>query len=550
MNNFSRLNFKSKVFLTGRVAVTLAVLAATFVSSQAGPRRKAVRAQQSSLPTVFIIGDSTVKTPTAGQQGWGDPIADLFDQARIRVENRARGGRSSRTFQTEGLWDQILAELKPGDFVLTQFGHNDGGAINDASRARGSLRGTGEETEEIDNLITKKHEVVHTYGWYMRKFVNDTKAKGATPIVLSLIPRNIWKDGQVVRAGNTYGGWAAEVAKTAGACFVDLNEIVAKQYEATGQEIVGKEYFLNDHTHTTPAGARLNAESVASGLRELKNCPLAGFLLKQTSRKTADPITLWPDGAPGAIGKEPADIPTLTPYLPKGKATGAAIIVCPGGGYTRLADHEGGPVAEWLNSIGITAFVLKYRHGPRYRHPSPLQDAARAIRLVRARAAEWQLDTRRIGILGFSAGGHVASTIGTHFDNGQANSSDAIERLSSRPNALILIYPVITMGGFTHSGSRKQLLGEEPSADLVRLLSNEEQVTKQTPLTFLVHTANDAGVPVENSLRFAEALRRMGVPFELHIYERGRHGFGLGGADPILSTWPARCADWLKLQGF
>lgn len=238
-----------------------------------------VHAQQ--RPTLFIIGDSTVKTPTEGQQGWGDPIAELFDQKKIRVENRARGGRSSRTFQTEGLWDQILAELKPGDFVLMQFGHNDAGAVNDTSRARGTLKGTGEETEEIDNLLTKKHEVVHTFGWYMRKYIDDTKAKGATPIVLSPVPRNNWKDGKVVRNAATYGGWAAEVAKSRGVFFIDLNEIIAKQYEALGQEKVSKEFFFNDQTHTSPAGARLNAESVVAGLRQLKKCKLTKFLLKE-----------------------------------------------------------------------------------------------------------------------------------------------------------------------------------------------------------------------------------------------------------------------------
>jgi len=261
-------------------------------------------------------------------------------------------------------------------------------------------------------------------------------------------------------------------------------------------------------------------------------------------------IKLWPNGAPGALGSEPDDTPTLTPYLPSQKSTGAAVIVCPGGGYTHLADHEGRPVAEWLNSIGITAFVLKYRIGPKYHHPAPLQDAARAIRTVRARAAEWNIDPKRIGILGFSAGGHLASTIGTHFDDGNASAEDPIERVSSRPDLLVLIYPVITMGEFTHAGSKKQLIGEHASPDMVKLLSNEEQITKQTPPTFLVHTANDSSVPVENSLHFAEQLRKLGIPFELHIYERGPHGFGLGGSDPILSTWPARCADWLRLQGF
>ena len=265
---------------------------------------------------------------------------------------------------------------------------------------------------------------------------------------------------------------------------------------------------------------------------------------------TAEPLKLWEAGAPGALGSDSEDVPTLTRFIPKERANGAAVIVCPGGGYTRLADHEGRPVAEWLNSLGITAFVLKYRHGPKYHHPAPLQDAARAVRLVRSRAAEWKLDPKRIGILGFSAGGHVASTIGTHFDAGQSNSSDPIERVSSRPDLLVLIYPVITMGQYTHAGSKKQLLGDSPTPEMVKLLSNDEQVTKETPPTFLVHTANDAGVPVENTLHFAEALRGAGVPFEMHIYERGKHGFGMGGDDPILTTWPARCADWLKLNSF
>ena len=285
MDKLSRMPNRTKHFVSGGVAILLVMLVMALVSYKASPLITSVSAQQQSLPTVFIIGDSTVKTPTEGQQGWGDPISELFDQGRIRVENRARGGRSSRTFQTEGLWDQILTELKPGDFVLMQFGHNDGGAVNDASRARGSLRGIGEETEEIDNLLTKKHEIVHTYGWYMRKFINDTKAKGATPIVLSLIPRNIWKDGKVVRGKDTYGGWAAEVAKSQGACFVDLNEIIAKRYEVIGQEKVSKEYFSTDHTHTNPPGARLNAEAVASGLRELKNCRLAAFLEECQNRE-------------------------------------------------------------------------------------------------------------------------------------------------------------------------------------------------------------------------------------------------------------------------
>jgi acetyl esterase/lipase len=275
------------------------------------------------------------------------------------------------------------------------------------------------------------------------------------------------------------------------------------------------------------------------------------FAIQVNAQSTNQPIKLWPDAAPGAIGGEAVDVPTITPYLPPhDKATGAAVVVCPGGGYQMLADHEGRPVAEWLNSIGVAAFVLKYRIAPRYHHPSPMLDAQRALRTVRARAAEWGIDPRRIGILGFSAGGHLASTAATHFDPGKADAADPIERASSRPDLVILIYPVITMREQTHAGSKKNLIGDHPDPQLVALMSNDEQVTKETPPAFLIHTVNDAAVPVENSLLFAAALRKAGVPYEMHLYERGPHGFGLGANDPILSSWPQRCADWLRLHGF
>jgi len=263
------------------------------------------------------------------------------------------------------------------------------------------------------------------------------------------------------------------------------------------------------------------------------------------------PIVLWPAGAPGAKGTEPADVPELTPYIaPREIATGAAVVVCPGGGYGGLAAHEGKPIAEWLNSIGVAGFVLKYRHAPRYMHPAPLQDANRAIRTVRARAAEWGIDPARIGILGFSAGGHLASSAGTHFDAGKPDADDPIERASSGPDAMILIYPVISMRDVTHAGSKRNLLGPDPDPALVALMSNEEQVTKETPPAFLIHGVDDTVVLCENSLRFAAACRKAGVPHELHLYEHGPHGFGLGGGDPVLSSWPRRCADWLRRRGF
>lgn len=263
------------------------------------------------------------------------------------------------------------------------------------------------------------------------------------------------------------------------------------------------------------------------------------------------PIVLWENGAPNALGKESVDVPTITPFLaPKETATGSAILVLPGGGYQHLSDiKEGSKVAEWLNSLGISAFVLKYRLGPKYGQPNQLLDAARAVRIIRARAKEWNLDEKRIGILGFSAGGHLASTLATHFDAGKLDSKDEIERVSSRPDLQILIYPVITMGEFTHQGSKKNLLSENPSEDLIKLYSNELQITKDTPPAFLVHTMTDTAVPVENSIQYIAALRKNDVPFEFHLYEQGAHGFGLG-TNPYLQSWSARCADWLDLRGF
>ncbi len=278
---------------------------------------------------------------------------------------------------------------------------------------------------------------------------------------------------------------------------------------------------------------------------------LAGFAAVQA--QTSFP--LWPDGAPGALGKEDKDIPTLTPYLPeKEQATGAAIVICPGGGYGGLAAHEGKDYARFLNEQGIAGFVLKYRLGPGgYHHPAMLQDAARAVRTVRARAAEWGVDPKRVGIIGSSAGGHLASTLLTHFDAGQADAADPIERQSSRPDLGILCYAVITMGQYTHQGSKHNLLGNNPAPELVRELSNELQVTKETPPCFIWHTWEDPVVPVENSLQFAEALRKAGVPFDLHIYQKGNHGLGLGTRqwDPAhRHPWTQDCIYWLKVQGF
>jgi len=274
--------------------------------------------------------------------------------------------------------------------------------------------------------------------------------------------------------------------------------------------------------------------------------------LGQAAAQKAKTELLWPDGAPGAVGNEDADRPTLSIYLPVPEnAVRTGVVVCPGGAYRTLAmDHEGRQIAQWLNSLGVAAFVLKYRLGPRYHHPAPLQDAQRAIRTVRLRAREFGIAPDRIGIWGFSAGGHLASTAGTHFDAGQPEAADPVERISSRPDFLILAYPVISLATeYVHRGSRANLLGENPDPQLLELLSNEKQVTPQTPPTFLFHTTADQGVPPENSILFYLALRKAGVPAEMHIYERGKHGVGLAPSDPVLSTWAGRLADWLKTRG-
>ena len=298
--------------------------------------------------------------------------------------------------------------------------------------------------------------------------------------------------------------------------------------------------------------SRFETVSIACSAVFLARLGLAGQIPEepQAVRKIE---ALWPQGAPDAVGSEDKDKPTLTIHAPATeKKNGCAVVVCPGGGYGFLAvDHEGRQVGEWLSSLGVTAFVLNYRIAPRYHHPAPLQDAQRAIRTVRARAGEWGVDSTRIGILGFSAGGHLASSAGTHFDDGVAAAEDPVERVSSRPDFMVLAYPVISFTEpYTHTGSLRNLLGDSPAAELVLSLSNERQVTARTPPTFLFHTNADKGVPPENSVAFYLALRKAGVPAELHIYEKGDHGVGLAQKDPVLATWPERCAAWMGARGF
>ena len=308
-------------------------------------------------------------------------------------------------------------------------------------------------------------------------------------------------------------------------------------------------------------------------LDRLRQFILPAAMLVSIPAFTAEPLVvpIWPDRGSEADEKDEKITersktdkpdrsitgvrwPTLTIYAPPAEtATGAAVMICPGGGYGSLAiDKEGHDVARWLNTLGVTGVVLKYRLPKPLEKsgdvPLPLQDAQQAIRILRSRASELKIDPQRIGIMGFSAGGHLASTAATHFDAGKAEATNATLRASCRPDFAILVYPVVSMqDGVGHSGSRGALLGKTPSKELLDLYSNELQVTAQTPPTFLVH-AKDDGVKFENSVLFHEALKKAGVATEIQLYDKGGHGYGLGIHGGEIAQWPLRCAEWLKAQ--
>lgn len=261
---------------------------------------------------------------------------------------------------------------------------------------------------------------------------------------------------------------------------------------------------------------------------------------------------LWPNGAPDARGDSTGDKPTLTFFFPE-KPNGTAMIICPGGAYRGLAPHEADTIARWCNTFGVTGVVLRYRHarsGAGYHHPTPLLDAQHSISIIRSKAGELGIDSGKIGIIGFSAGGHLAASLGTHFKEKDRSNLDPMKNINCRPNFMILVYPVITMDStFTHRGSRESLLGLNPDQALVDLMSNEKQVTPDTPPAFLVHATDDQAVPVENSLAMYSALRKANVQVEMHIFQRGAHGFGLGKGKGAVSAWPELCQTWLKNLG-
>ena len=527
------------------LALLSIALCAPFSRAQTSPAAQTPAEPQinPNLPTIFVVGDSTANNHANGGLGWGDPFIQFFDANQVNVVNRARGGRSSRTFITEGLWDKVLSEIKRGDFVLIQFGHNDGGKINDEMRARGSLPGVGEETREIDNLQTKQHEVVHTYGWYMRRMIADVKSKGATPFVLSLTVRNIWKEGRVERGSGNFSQWAAEIAKFQKVEFIDLTTIIADRYEQMGQTKVN-ELFATDHTHTRPAGAELNAALVVYGIQKMKPSPLKRYLLKPFNAATAKiTVDVWPDGRmPGHGAAEPegerpandnvrritnVSHPTLTIFLaPKKDAASPAMIVCPGGGFSYVSyTKEGTDIAEWLNSVGISAVLLKYRV-PENREGA-LQDLQRAISVARAHAAEWNIDPKRLGVMGFSAGGNLVAKASTLFDQRTYTPIDSIDGQSCRPDFAVLVYPAYL----------------EKDGQIAPELNLKAKI----PPTLII-VAEDDKTYVNSSKIYHAALDAAKVSNEFLLYPTGGHGFGLR-TEKDARVWPQAALDWLHKIG-
>jgi acetyl esterase/lipase len=497
---------------------------------------------------VYLVGDSTMAdkpTPeTNPERGWGQLLPHFVDE-HVAIHNHALNGRSTKSFIDEGKWGAVERALKPGDYVFIQFGHND---------------------EKIED--SARYAAPYTaYRKNLERFVAETRAKGATPVLFTpIVRRKFNAQGTLEDTHGAYPLVVREVARDLNVAFVDLQTLTEDLVRGAGPEGSKKLYVWvapgeskmypdghQDDTHLSVLGATRVAGLAAAAIAR-SGLPLRQFVrnVDSPSREDAE-IPLWPSGAPGALGSSPDDQPVMTPFIaPKSIATGAGLLVFPGGGYEHLAwEKEGTNVAQWLNTLGVSAFVVRYRLGPRYHHPTMLTDARRAVRVVRARAADWGIDRSRIGVMGFSAGGHMASTAATQWTLGDSANADAVERVSSRPDLAILVYPVITMTAqYAHPGSRRNLIGEHPDDQLVRATSSELHVTHDAPPMFIVATNDDATVPVQNSLMFYDALRGAGVPAELHVLETGRHGFGLGQGDAALSTWTTMCESWLRRRGW
>ncbi|HVY31242.1 MAG TPA: alpha/beta hydrolase fold domain-containing protein [Polyangiaceae bacterium] len=436
---------------------------------------------------LHIIGDSTAAEfpPTDPRVGWGAALG--LQLSGVAVNDAARSGRSSKSYWDEGHFRVIAAQLGPGDLLLIQFGHND--------EKDDPARHTEPTSTFTDNLL---------------RYVSEARARGALPVLLTPIARRRFA-GDVIE--QTHGGYpdaTRAVATGSQTPLIDLTARTSVLFERFGPSASERLFAPDDNTHLSPEGAAAVARLVAEGLRELG----FDFGLRQRA-------------------------PSLAAYPARGSAPVPAVIVCPGGGYTHLAiEKEGLRAATWLNSLGISAFILRYRLAD-WGHPAPLEDVRAAIAWVRHNASSLGIDSKPIGILGFSAGGHLAACASTLFRDD-----------TERPDFALLAYPVITFKDpYAHTGSRRALLGPRPDPVLLDALSLEAHVTSRTPPTFLMHTRDDASVPVENSLLYAEALQRAGVPHQLAVYDHGPHGLGFNSETEAGREWPGACARWLKSRG-
>lgn len=462
-------------------------------------------------PQVLIIGDSI-------SIGYTNQVAELLkDKANVVRPRNKNGGAincGSSEMGVAGI-DQWLGDTS-WDVIHFNWGLWDICYRHPDSKAQGNR-------DKINGTITATPE---QYEANLRKLLARLKQTGAKLIWASTTPVPEEEVGRFVGDEIKYNAIAAKI-------MAENKIMVDDLYTYMHPKALG--YWVGSgNVHYTKEGSEYLATKVAAMIE----CALG-------------PVTvpLWPAGAPDAKGDQAKDKPTITVYLPMaGNATGAAVAICPGGGYGHLAmDKEGTLVATWLNSFGVAGIVVDYRHnGKGYGYPAPQDDAQRAMRLVRSRAGLWGIDVDKVGVLGFSAGGHLASTVATLFGNGYGKAGDAVDTFSSRPDFSVLCYPVISMNeSMTHKGSKKNLLGENPDPALVTLLSTELQITEKTPPTFLLHANDDRTVLPENSIAFYTGLRKASVKAEMHIYEKGGHGFGLGQGKGPVETWPDVCRRWI-----
>lgn len=488
---------------------------------------------------IYMIGDSTMAdkdtTGRKPERGWGQMFPEFTDSSLVKIDNRALNGRSSKSFRGEGHWDYVMKNIRPGDYVFIQFGHND----QKSDTARYSAPGS-------------------SYNENLKRYIAETRSKGGIPVLFtSIVRRNFDESGQLVDTHGDYIRAVIDVGRETGVPVIDMNASTARLLRSMPIEETKKLFMwvpagvvpglmqgAQDNTHLNVYGARvvasLAAEEIAQKIPELAPA-------MKIKAQTPVVIKVWPSGVPNSNGITTPEIageggrvenvsdPEMYVYRAVGpRSSGAAILICPGGGYVRLAmQHEGHEVAQWLAQNGVTAVVLKYRM-PNGHSDVPLSDAVEAMKIIRRHAPEWGIDPEKVGVAGFSAGGHLAATLATRFDAG------------SRPDFAVLFYPVITLDFSAHAGSKSSLLGANPSEKLIDQYSVEKWITPQTPTMLIFHSDDDKGVSVSNSLAVYSGLKSKGVPAAMYIFPTGGHGWGFRSDFEYHEQWKVLMLKWLR----